>query len=137
MKKNFAEKLKRVINETDSKLTKTTAEYILDHTDKTDEEIQSWIEDLLTYGCQSGMVSNLIYYRDTLKFYKTHQEEINDLLKETMFNTGYNNPKELFGDNWDEEDPLALDTLNQNLLAWFGFEETTRNIALNELEMDI
>ena len=40
-------------------------------------------------------------------------------------------PSELFGDKWDKEDPLAQDDYNQNLLAWFGFEETLRNIGYN------
>lgn len=30
-----------------------------------------------------------------------------------------------------KEDPLAQDDFNQNLLAWFGFEETLRNIGYN------
>ena len=34
----------------------------------------------------------------------------------------------LFGDKYDKGDPLFLDYLNKNLLAWFGFEETSRNI---------
>ena len=40
-------------------------------------------------------------------------------------------PPALFGEKWDKEDPLAQDDFNQNLLAWFGFEETLRNIATN------
>jgi hypothetical protein len=38
-------------------------------------------------------------------------------------------PSELFGDKWDKNDPLALDTQNQNLLAWFGFEEMAFKLA--------
>ena len=53
------------------------------------------------------------------------------LLYETMNGTGLYAPSELFGDKWDKEDPLAQDDYNQNLLAWFGFEETLRNIGYN------
>ena len=35
----------------------------------------------------------------------------------------------LFGDKWETDDPMALATFNQNLLAWFGFEETARRMA--------
>ena len=35
------------------------------------------------------------------------------------------------GNKWNKEDPLAQDDYNQNLLAWFGFEETLRNIGYN------
>ena len=45
-------------------------------------------------------------------------------------------PKDLFGDKWDDGDPFARDVLNQNLLAWFGFEETMRNIGYNFEELE-
>ena len=86
------------------------------------------LEDLLQHGCVSGMVSHLIYYGDTLQYYHDHKEEINDLLTENLFNTGLSVP-EMFGDKWDKEDPLVLETNNQNLLAWFGFEETAFHYA--------
>jgi len=93
------------------------------------------LSDLLRCGCVSGMVSHLIYHSDTLQYYKDHREEINALLQEGMFNTGLG-LAEMFGDKWDGEDPLALDTNNQNFLAWYGFEETAYNYA-NEKGYDI
>ena len=86
------------------------------------------MEDLLQHGCQSGMVSELIYYSVTMKFYKRHREEINGMLYEMIESIG-EGPSGLFGDKWDKEDPLALQEFNQNLLAWFGFEESARNLA--------
>jgi len=80
-------------------------------------------------GCQSGMVSGLIYYNDTVKFYKAHKKEIKTLLVDMLAETGYTDPIGLFGDKWDKADPFADDTNNQNLLAWFGFEETARRLA--------
>jgi len=59
------------------------------------------------------------------------KEEINTLLYEIMESTGLYSPTELFGDKWDKEDPLAIEDYNQNLLAWFGFEETLRKIGQN------
>ena len=87
--------------------------------------------DVLYHGCQSGIVGELIYYTDTVKFYKQYRQEINALLYDTMNGIGLYAPSELFGDKWDKEDPLAQDVYNQNLLAWFGFEETLRNIGSN------
>ena len=46
-----------------------------------------------------------------------------------MNGTGIYTMKELFGDRWELEDPLALENHNQNLLAWFGFEEALRNVG--------
>ena len=87
------------------------------------------IAGLMQGGCQSGIVSELIYYHDTLKFYAKHKKEISALLRETMDSLGVDGPAGVFGDKWEKEDPLADDTQNQNLLAWFAFEETARNLA--------
>ena len=87
--------------------------------------------DVLYHGCQSGIVGELIYYTDTVRFYKQYHSEINELLYDTMNGTGLYAPSDLFGEKWDKEDPLAQECHNQNLLAWFGFEETLRNIGYN------
>ena len=92
-----------------------------------DDPIRSWIDDLLQHGCISGMVGELIYYDDTTKFYNRHKAEIGALLSELIADTDLS-VNELFGDRWEAEDPLALDTHNQNLLAWFAFEETARHL---------
>jgi hypothetical protein len=87
-------------------------------------------------GCVSGTVGHLIYYRDTVRFYRRHMREIDEMLKERCRDCG-ESPASLFGDQWDKDDPLARADLNQNLLAWFGFEEAARVImdrAEQELE---
>lgn len=86
-------------------------------------------KDLLNNGLQSGMISELIYYSDTLPWYKKHKKEIMQMLKETMLSLGAKSPAEVFGRNWDQDDPFADEFTNQNLLAWYSFEETTREIA--------
>ena len=63
--------------------------------------------DVLYHGCQSGIVEELIYYADTVRFYTQYKEEINSLLYDAMDGTGLYAPSELFGDKWDKEDPLA------------------------------
>ena len=75
------------------------------------------------------MVGFLIYYSDTVRFYKRYREEIDTLLYEEMEDVGLYSPSELFGSKWDKEDPLGRDDYNQNLLAWFGFEETLRKLG--------
>lgn len=102
--------------------------YILSQWDDYDNKADIFL-DVLEHGCQSGIVSSLIYYDDTTNFYDNHKAEIGALLRGMMEETGIYNPLELFGDKWDREDPLALDVLNKNLLAWFAFEETLRQIA--------
>lgn len=87
------------------------------------------LKDILYGGLQSGIISELIYYDDTKRWYKKHAAEIKNMLKETMFQLGAQNPSQVFGKNWDTDDPFAEDVINQNLLAWYSFEETAREIA--------
>lgn len=77
------------------------------------------------------MVGPLIYYVDTVAFYQAHRAEIDEALSELVNDTG-SQPAALFGDKWDEFDPLANEDMNQNLLAWFGFEEAARAILESE-----
>lgn len=96
-----------------------------------DNGVEGAYNDLLYGGCQSGIVGHLICYHDTLKFYKTHKKDIHVLLKDMLDLTGLS-PHELFGEKWDTEDPSADEQSNQNLLAWFGFEESARNLMERE-----
>jgi len=84
------------------------------------------VDDLLQYGCQSGLVGELVYYVDTVAFYEAHRQEIAGLLAEILANTGLSVGGLLT--DWDKTDPLTQGTHNQNLLAWFGFEETARRL---------
>ena len=122
--------VKEIKRNSDSPLTKRVCNYVIgrwgDYNDK-----MYIFTDVLHNGCCSGVVSELIYYYDTVRFYKQYRQEINEMLYNIMNETGLYAPSELFGDKWDKEDPLAQDDFNQNLLAWFGFEETLRNIGYN------
>lgn len=86
--------------------------------------------DLSQGGCSSGMIGELIYYSDTLSFYQRHQDEIDAMLMELLSDCGYKSPEELFR-GWDEDDMFCRDTHNQNLIAWFGFEETAKRLLNN------
>lgn len=122
--------IRTIKRNSENPLEKYVCNYVInewhDYDDKT-----NIFKDVLYHGCQSGVVGALIWYSQTTAFYKKYRNEINELLKELMDSTGLYSMKELFGKNWDDEDPLILDTHNQNLLAWFGFEETLRNVGLN------
>jgi hypothetical protein len=114
-------------------LERSTLTIIKSNIEKGYEE--SFFHDLMNNGCQSGMVSGLIYYYETTKFFTKHKDEINQMLSNTLSECGLSYPSEVFGDKFDTDDFLCIDTTNQNLLAWFAFEETARNIA-NQLEME-
>lgn len=111
-------------------LQKSALDYVLDEWSNYDNKVHIFT-DVLYHGCQSGTVGFLIYYNQTTAFYNKHKDEINELLYEIMESTGIYSPTELFGKKWEKEDPLAIEDYNQNLLAWFGFEETLRKIGQN------
>lgn len=121
--------IRKYKTETNNKLTKRVCNYVIDKWHSYDDKANIF-KDVLYMGCQSGIVSELIYYSDTLTFYKKYRYEINDLLRETMRSMGCFSLTDIFGKNFDDEDPLIIETHNRNLLAWFGFEEALRNVGL-------
>lgn len=118
----------RSIKKNATPLEKRVCNYVIDEWGNYDDK-KNIFTDVLNYGCQSGMVGFLIWYSDTVRFYKQYKSEIDELLYNTMYETGIYSLPELFGKKWDEEDPLGNSDFNMNLLAWFGFEETLRKIG--------
>ena len=118
------ENVQKIKNETSNKLTKYVCDYIIKDWDKYDDKKNIFL-DVINCGCKSGVCRDLVLYEQTKRFYETYKHEINELL----YKSDYDNLADLFGGDWDVYDPLALEENNQNLLAWFGFEETITNIA--------
>ena len=93
----------------ESKLTSEVVDIILDKIEEYDDP-QDYFETVLKYGCVSGVVPALMYYKDTEEFFDRHVDEILDLLNEL---------KE-YG-----EIPFEL---NRNNLACLTFEEIVNRI---------
>lgn len=81
-------------------------------------ELEEVIKDVLNHGCASGIVGALTYYSQTRKFFIDNMDEIFDLYNEYI--------QEFGGIGFD---------LDFNSLAWFSFEEVTRQIA-DEMEIN-
>jgi hypothetical protein len=97
------------------------------------DNIIKYAYDVSTYGCASGCVGSLIYYTDTTQFFLSYRLFINEMLADMLEETGFTGMSELFGDKWDDSDPLAEETTNQNLLAWFAYEQICMEIVnINE-----
>ena len=109
-------------------LEKEVQGIVNEHAADYDDGWRGYLMDLAHGGCCSGMVGELIYFADTCAFFSLHKNEINKLLYDALSDAGCT-PAELFGDKWDKEDPLALEDANQNLLAWFGFEQTAFDLG--------
>ena len=74
------------------------------------DDPQDYFQDVLHYGCISGVVPALITYEDTEEFFNRHVDEILELLNEVK-----------------EYGEITFE-LNRNNLAWFAFEETLNRI---------
>ena len=132
--KNFKQQLRAMKQANYSKLRNAVITDLLSYsTDSYD--ILTYCKDILNHGCQSGVVGSMIYYSDTIKFFKRHKSDIMTLLKGLLQDCGFKSPSELFGKKWDGDDYFIEETQNQNLMAWFGYEETVRFI-LNELDIE-
>lgn len=112
--KQFIAKMKRTIKDHNySELRRKVATMLIDQLEGYDTPLQMF-EDLM-HGCESGIVGSLIYYVDTHAFAKEYIEDIMELYQDMT-------------DNLGEAPKMEGDALNW--LAWFGFEETARNIGL-------
>jgi hypothetical protein len=108
----------------ETKLEKEVQRIINHHIEK-GYPLESFMKDLQQGGCASGVVGEMVYYHDTLKFYNRHKVEINQILSDAMEEVGESSVVLFFSEEkWDANDPLALETQNQNLLVWWAFEYT-------------
>jgi len=101
------------------------------------------LKELQEHGCISGMISDLIYYYDTNRFYNKHRQEIFKLVDEFCSETGENlNDFLTHANNFplDKKEINSYSFCNgisglikkfsdeaeqiKNWFAWFGFEET-------------
>ena len=102
-------------NTMEGTLKHDVAEIIMDQVDglDNDNEILAAVEEIVTYGCQSGIVSALITYSDTEKFFDKHSNEIFELIEDMR-----------------QEDIIDMNNfeLSKNNLAWFAFEIVAQEI---------
>jgi len=88
---------------------------------------QDYINDVLEHGCQSGVVSSLIYYNDTADFYNKYSDDIYNLLYADMQDFGYQSIPEMIASLNGAKD-VGSDEQYKNLLAWYGYERTMQDI---------
>ena len=101
-------------NTMEGTLKHEVAEIIMDQVDGLDnDEILSTVEEIVTYGCQSGIVTALITYSDTEKFFDNHANEIFELIEDMR-----------------QEGIIDMNNfeLSKNNLAWFAFETIAQEI---------
>lgn len=112
------EKLETIVENEPNTIKALVAQEALDYTS---ENLSSFFDDLFRYGCISGMVSSLIYYVDTHKFYDTFYYEIEELRQNYEESIDY---------------PLTIQGDLKNFMTWWSFEYTAYQL-FNELGLEI
>ena len=76
---NLLNTLKTMENETTG-VKNDVINYLLEYNNNS-EDLQTHLEDINNYGCESGQVNHLIYYTDTVAYYEEHESEIMEMLE--------------------------------------------------------
>jgi len=105
--------LNEICNESGDSIKKAVAQEALSYTS---DELTSFFNDLLKFGCQSGMISILIYYDDTHQFFQKHYAEIEEIRQE-----------------YEDCNGIILQPQGDlmNWYSWFAFEEIARRLAMH------
>jgi hypothetical protein len=105
------DKLKQLLEETNNNLLRRVVEDALEKGDREDAVI--YLKDVVTHGCQSGIVAGLVYYSDTHQFFDKYYEEILECIEEYEEQSG--------------EKPIFQNDL-KNWYAWFAYEFMARKV---------
>lgn len=84
--------------------------------------IEKVMKDVLTHGCISGMIPQLIYHTEIFAFYLRHYAEIRLYLSNLSY--------EIYGDS--KQILKDFDSIDQ--LVWIAFEEVTAELYNETLE---
>ena len=83
---------------------------------KTEENytIADVVEDLCIGGCESGLINELISYTDTTAFYNTHEDDIEEIIDDMVYNE-ITSRDAIGGDFWTMQS-------YKNRASWIAFE---------------
>lgn len=85
-------------------------------------KVSDVVKDLSNSGCQSGMVSSLVYYSQTTPIFVQFQEELSQITAAILNETRLSPQTFLKERGWDDKDPLVLGDVNRCLIVWMAFE---------------
>ena len=125
--------LKKLKSETTNELEKYVLDDIIEY-GQIEPELENYLKDVLNHGCQSGICSGLIYYKDTNNFYDKFEGEIWDIVNNISEEMEESTFQMIDGLNGSKN--VGSNEQFKNLLAWFAYEETCRKIA-DKLEIEI
>ena len=99
--------------------------------DTFDEKLKSRLEEITEHGCQSGTVSSLIYYTDTVKFFDNFYDEIYNMIDDVYT---ADSTFEMLKQKCDLTDIIMGADTVKNYLAWMAYEEVC-SVILDELNL--
>ena len=102
-----------------------------------------YMNQVVEYGCKTGIVTELIYTENNINFYNEYKNEIEEFINDIEMNIGIEDIREIIKD-WEYTNELEHNVSNidediknynsnVNSLVWLVFEEIVYNL-LNELE---
>ena len=117
--KKALRELKKV-NQFNTKLEKRVISDLL-NTGLTTEELKDHIKDIVQCGCISGIVSSLVYYSDTTRFFNCYRQEILTMLTDP--------DKNIYSEYTYLLDQKKYSVSEKNSLSWFAYDNTVIRIA--------
>lgn len=111
--RDLREELNQMISESENRLEQWLITNILES-----EDCEAYLGDILRGGCQNGVISELIYYKDVYPFFQEYYLEIQELVLETQ----------------DEYGTITLQADIQSHLTWLAVEKVASTIA-SKLEL--
>ena len=117
--KKALRELKKV-NQFNTKLEKRVINDLL-NTGLTTEELKDHIKDIVQCGCISGIVSSLVYYSDTTRFFNCYRKEILSMLQDS--------DKNIYSEYTYLLDQKKYSVSEKNDLSWFAYDNTVIRIA--------
>ena len=117
--KKALRELKKV-NQFNTKLEKRVISDLL-NTGLTTEELKDHIKDIVQCGCISGIVSSLVYYSDTTRFFNCYRQEILTMLTDP--------DKNIYSECTYLLDQKKYSVSEKNDLSWFAYDNTVIRIA--------
>ena len=117
--KKALRELKKV-NQFNTKLEKRVINDLL-NTGLTTEELKDHIKDIVQCGCINGIVSSLVYYSDTTRFFNCYRQEILTMLTDP--------DKNIYSEYTYLLDQKKYSVSEKNYLSWFAYDNTVIRIA--------
>ena len=87
------------------------------------------IADVIKHGMEGGIVNELIYYRDTVKFYDHFSKDIWCMLEESTLSCGADSIISMIS-HFNKVDNVWSETQFKNMLAWWAVETVCHDMEI-------